>query len=75
MDDADEEIVIFEKNPVTKKKVRSKKSYKMTVVEERVGYKIRLDDQYYSMAAQKQYVINSEKLMKHARETKFQNEK
>ena len=44
LDDSDEEIVIWDVNPVTKKKTKSKKSYKMTVVDDRVGFKIRLDD-------------------------------
>ena len=54
LDDSDEEILIFhdKRDPKTKKKVvDKKKSYKMTVVDERVGYKIRLDDQFYSQNA------------------------
>ena len=51
LDDSDEDIIIYERDPKTKNKVKSKKSYRMTKIDERVGFKIRLDDQFYSQAA------------------------
>jgi hypothetical protein len=52
LDDSDEEVVVYEINPKTKRKTKSvKESYKMTVVNDRVGFKIRLDDRFYGQAA------------------------
>lgn len=46
LDDSDEEIQIWDE--VNGEKKLSKKSYGMKVVEDRIGFKIRLDDQYYN---------------------------
>ena len=50
LDDSDEEVQIWEEGPDGEKKL-SKKSYGMHVVEDRIGFKIRLDDQYYNQFA------------------------
>ena len=42
------------------------KCYKMTIVPERVGARINLNDIYYNKEAIKQYEKNHEKLMKYA---------
>lgn len=40
----------------------------MSVVDDRIGFKIRLDDIYYNEFAQQQYEINAEKLMRFVKE-------
>ena len=73
LDDSDEEVQIWEEGPDGEKKL-SKKSYGMHVVEDRIGFKIRLDDQYYNQFAQDQYTLNAEKLLMSIKQKKVGEE-
>ena len=51
LDDSDEEIQIWDTDKTGERVLNAKKSYGMKVVEDRIGFKIRLDDQYYNQFA------------------------
>jgi hypothetical protein len=47
LDDSEEEIDIFDEDEITGEKTKSQKSYKIGVVDDRIGFKIRLEDKFY----------------------------
>ena len=52
LDDSDEEIEVLDEDPITGEKTKSyEKSYKMSVIDDRIGFKLRLDDKLFDQAA------------------------
>ena len=68
MDFEDVEVPVYEENEKTGKKVKSKKlSYMMSHVDDRVGAKINLKDQYYDAQAVQSYTDKGKRLMKYVK--------
>ena len=68
MDFEDVEVPVYEENATTGKRQKSKKlSYMMSHIDDRVGAKINLKDQYYDAQATMSYAEKGKRLMKYVK--------
>lgn len=68
LDMDEEEVPVFYDNPITGKKSKCKKlSYKMSYVNDRVGAKINLKDQYFDAIAVQSYTEKGKRLLKYVK--------